>query len=74
MKFVTAPPVALWSGTASAHLVKYFVATNIHMYPRDGGLIGPTKSSPQVWKGHGVTMLCKFCGWVWIKLAYSWQL
>ena len=23
------------------------------MYPWEGGLTGPTKSSPQVWKGHG---------------------
>ena len=48
MKFATAPLVALWSGTASAHLVKYSVATSIHMYPHDGGFTGPTKSSPQV--------------------------
>ena len=48
MKFAIAPPVALWNGTASAHLVKYSVATNIHMYPHDGELTGPTKSSPQV--------------------------
>ena len=27
------------------------------MYPLKGGLTSPTKSSPQVWKGHGVTML-----------------
>ena len=62
MNFSTAPHVAFRSGTASAHLVKYFVAASIHMYPRDGGLTGLTKSSPQVWKGHGVTMLCKLCG------------
>ena len=62
MKFAIAPLVTLRSGTASTHLVKYSVATRIHMYPRGGGLIGPTKSSPQVWKGHGVTMLCKFYG------------
>ena len=61
MKFATAPLVALRSGTASAHFVKYFVATRIHMYPGDGELTGPTKSNPQVWKGYGVTMLCKFC-------------
>ena len=72
MKFATTPPVALWSGTASAHLVKYSLATRIYMYLCDGGLTGPTKSRPQVWKGHGVTMLCKFCGWVWIKLACTW--
>ena len=62
MKFATAHLVALRSGTAFAHLGKYSVATRIHMYPHDGGLTGPTKSSPQVWKGHGVTMLCKFYG------------
>ena len=33
MKFAIAPPVALRSGTASAHFVKYSVATRIHMYP-----------------------------------------
>ena len=74
MKFATAPPVALRSGTASTHLVKYSVATSIHMYPRDGGLTDPTRSNPQVWKGHGVTMPCKFYGWVWIKLVCIWQL
>ena len=62
MKFATAPPVAFQSDTASAHLVKYYVATSIHMYPCDGGLTSLTKSNPQVWKGHGVTMLCKFSG------------
>ena len=67
IKFVIAHPMALWSGITSAHLVKYFVATRIHMYPRDGGLTCPTKSNLQVWKGHGVTMLGKFYGWVWIK-------
>ena len=63
MKFATAPPMNLRSGTASAYLVKYSVVTNIHMYSHDGGLTGPTKASPQVWKGHGVTMMCKPCGW-----------
>ena len=72
MKFAMAPSVALRSGMVSTHLVKYSVATRIHMYQLEGGLIGPTKSSPKVWKGHRVTMLCKHCGWVWIKLAYTW--
>ena len=46
MKFATAPPLALWSGTASAYLVKYFVATSIHMYPRDGGSpVQPSRAS-----------------------------
>ena len=53
MKFATAPSVALQSGIAFAHLVKYSVAIMIHMYPWEGGLTGPTKLSPQVWKGHG---------------------
>ena len=57
----TTPPVAFWSGIASTYLVKYSIATSIHMYPCDGGLTGPTKSNPQVWKGHGVIMLYKFC-------------
>ena len=74
MKFATAPLVALRSGTTFAHLVKYSIVTSIHMYPRNGGLTSPTKSSPQVWKGHGVTMLCKLCGWVWIRLTHTWQL
>ena len=64
MKFATTPSVALQSGTAFAYFVKYSVATRNHIYPCDGGLTGPTKSSPQVWKGHGVTMLCKLCGLV----------
>ena len=45
-KFATASLVALQSGTASAYLVKYFVAMRIHMYLWEGGLTGPTKSSP----------------------------
>lgn len=62
-EFVTAPSMALRIGIASTHLVKYSVAISIHMYPWEGGLTGPTKSSPQVWKGHGMTMLCKPGGW-----------
>ena len=31
MKFAITPPVALPSGIAVAHLVKYFVAMRIHM-------------------------------------------
>ena len=46
MKFATAPLVALRSGTAFPHFVKYSIAIRIHMYPRDCGLTGPTKSSP----------------------------
>ena len=51
-----------------------FHSHQIHMYSRDGGLTGPTKSSLQVWKSHTVTMLCKFYRWVWIRLACTWQL
>ena len=61
MKFATVPPLVLRSGMASAHLVKYSVGTRIHMYLSEDGLTRPTKLSPQVWKGHGVTMLCKLC-------------
>ena len=46
MKFAITPPMALQSGMASAHLVKYSLATRIHMHPREGGLSGPTKLSP----------------------------
>ena len=35
----------------------------------DGGLTGPLRSSPQVYKGHGVAMFCKLIGCVWIRLA-----
>jgi len=57
IKFVTAPSVALQSGIASAHLVKYSVATRIHMYPRDGGLTSPQIEPPSVegpWGDHTV--------------------
>ena len=47
---------------ASAYLVKYYVDIRIHMYLCEGRLTGPTKSSPQVWKGYGVTMLHKLLG------------
>ena len=46
MKFAIAPPVTLRNGIASTHFVKYPVAIRIHMYPRDGGLTGTTKSIP----------------------------
>ena len=44
---------------ASTHFEKYSVATKIQMYPPEDGLIGPMRSSPQVWMGHGVGMFCK---------------
>ena len=40
---------------------KVFCSHKDPYVPTQGGLTGPTESSPQVWKGHGVTMLCKFC-------------
>ena len=48
IKFVTTPPVALHSGMASAHLVKYIIASKIQIYLFEGGLTGPTKSSPHM--------------------------
>ncbi|KAF3964766.1 hypothetical protein CMV_010985 [Castanea mollissima] len=50
-------------GSSSA-TVPDLATTKIHMYSRDDRLTGPTKSSPQVWNGHGLTILCKCCGWV----------
>ena len=60
MKFVTIGPVAFFREMASTHFVKYSVATSIQIWLLDGGLIGPIKSSPQVWNGQGVTC---FGGW-----------
>ena len=62
MEFAITPLVALQSGMASAHLVKYFVTTRIHLYPGEGGLIGPTKLSPQVWKGMEGPCFASFVG------------
>ena len=62
IKFATALLVALRSGIALTHLVKYSVATKIQMFPFEGGLTSPTKSNSQVWNGHGVTILCKLWG------------
>ena len=64
MKFATIPLVALRSSIASTHLVKYSMATKIQMFPFEGGLTNPIKSSPQVWNGHEVTILCKLLEWV----------
>ena len=69
MKLTMAAPVALRRGMASTHFEKYSVAIKIQMYPPEGGLIGPMRSSPQVWKGHGVAMFCRLVGCVWIRLA-----
>ena len=45
-ELATAAPIALRRGMASTHLEKYSVATKIQMYPPEGGLIGPMRSSP----------------------------
>lgn len=57
MKLATTHPMALQSGIAFTYLVKYLVATKIQMFPFEGGLIAPTKSNPQVWNGHDITIL-----------------
>ena len=59
MKLAITAPVAFLKGMASTHLVKYSVATKIQIYPTLAGLMGPMRSSPQVWNGHGVVMFCK---------------
>ena len=46
MKLATAAPVALRRGTDSTHFEKYSVAIKIQMYPPEGGLIRPMRSSP----------------------------
>ena len=48
VKFAIVPPMALRSGIAPIHLVKYSVVIRIHMYPWECELTGLTKSSPQV--------------------------
>ena len=56
MKFTTTALVAFFKGMASTHFVKYSVAARIHMRPLKGGFMGPIRSSPQVWKGHGIVI------------------
>jgi hypothetical protein len=48
MKLATAAPVALRSGMASTHFVKYSVAANIQMYPPNGQPPGMERP----WCGH----------------------
>ena len=59
MKLAMAAPIALRRGMASTHFEKYSVVTKIQMYLPGGGLMGPIRSSPQVWKGYGVAMFCR---------------
>ena len=56
MKLETVAPVAFFKGMASTYFVKCSIAATIHMWPLEGGLIGPIRSRPQVWKGHGVVI------------------
>ena len=46
MELEIAAPVAFFKGKASTHFVKCSIATKIHVWPLEGGLIGPIKSSP----------------------------
>ena len=62
MKFATAALVAFFKGMAFTHFVKYLVAVRIHVWPLEGAFIGPMRSSPQVWKGHGVVISCSTFG------------
>ena len=62
IKFATTALVAFFKGTTSTHFVKYSVATRICIWPLEGGFIGPIRSSPQVWKGHGVVISCSIFG------------
>ena len=56
MKFEIATLVAFFKGMASTHFVKCLVAAKIHMWPLEGGFMGPIRSNPQVWKGHGMVI------------------
>ena len=55
-KLATELLVAFLIATASTHLVNSSVSTNIHVHPLEGGFIGSTKSSPQLWNGYGATI------------------
>ena len=73
MKLATAGLVAFFREMASTYFVKYSVTTNIQIWPLDGGLIGPIKSSPQVWNGQGVIMFWRLVGWVCMRFPRTWQ-
>ena len=62
MKLAIAVPVAFLRGMTTTYLVKYSIATKIQIYPPLAGLMGPIRSSPQVWNGHGVAMFYKVVG------------
>ena len=53
MKFETTASVALFKGIASTHFVKCLVATRIHIWPLEGGLMGPMRSSPKCGRATG---------------------
>lgn len=55
-------PLAVINGTTSIHLVKYFVAVIIHLWPlEDGGLIAPIRLSPHRLNGKVVIKGCNSC-------------
>ena len=62
MKFATTAPVDFFKRTTFTHFVKYVVAIEIHIWPLEGGFVGPIRSSLQVWKGHGVVISCSTFG------------
>ena len=73
MKFATTGPVAFFWGMASTHFVKYSIATSIQIWPLDGGLIGPIRSSSQVWNDQGFIMFWRLVGWVCMRFPWTWQ-
>ena len=50
MKFATVALVAFFKGMASTHFVKYSVAAKIHIWPLEGGFMGPIRSTPKCGK------------------------
>lgn len=73
MKFAMIAPVAFFKRMASAYFVKYSVAAKIHIWPLEGGFMGPIRSSPHAWKGHGVIISCSTFGWVCIASPSTWH-
>ena len=73
MKFAIVGPVIFLREMASTHFVKYSVTTSIQIWTLDGGLIGPIKSSPQVWNGQKVIMFWRLVGWVCIRFSWTLQ-
>ena len=62
-------------GTASTHLVKYFVVVMMNLWPsEEGGEIDLIGSNAHYEKGHGDMIGCNSCVGAWIRLICIWIL